>query len=631
MTDNTLADDLCPKQLPPDTLPDSNSSCVEEGVTGVTSVTLTNDGASSETPEGESGVVGVTNPPDDNARPCFQVLDGWVSGESRRYRSGVWLFTTKGGTDNSIPVDTWVCGPLHVEAVTHDAQNNNFGRLLRFKTTTGIWREWAMPMELLAGDGRELRAQLLSMGLELDPQARSHLNRYLTEKTPDIRMYCATQVGWSGSSFVLPDTVIGPDAARVVFQAPEFQADEYAAAGTLDGWRDSVSALACGNSLLLLALSAGFAGPLLRRCNAESGGLHLVGDSSTGKTAAIEAACSIWGGPAFKRSWRATSNGMEGAATLFNDGLLALDEISECDPREVGAIVYALGNGQGKQRASRSGGARGIRRWRCLVLSNGERSIATAMLEGGYRAKAGQGVRLLDIPATRTCGAWDTLHSHASGAALTDALKTAAATHYGHAGRAFLERLALDNRDLSEYLERFISAPGFDVEDGQQRRGAARLALIAMAGELATEYGITGWEEGEATAAALDALKQWQEMRGRGPSEHAQILKQVAEFIERHGDGRFSDADGSDNRPVQNRAGWWRDKDKGRRYMLNSSAMREAVLGFDFKRALDTLQAAGALPEGADGKRSKTYRIGKQSMRLYEINPDHLESDNVAG
>ena len=32
---------------------------------------------------------------------------------------------------------------------------------------------------------------------------------------------------------------------------------------------------------------------------------------------------------------------MEGAAALFNDCLLALDEISECDPREVGAIVYA--------------------------------------------------------------------------------------------------------------------------------------------------------------------------------------------------------------------------------------------------------------------------------------------------
>lgn len=631
MTESNLAHDLRPKQLAPDTLPDSISAAAEQGVTAVSGVTLNNDAAPTVTPPDGSGVTGVATPPDVSARPCFRVFDTWTAGEARRYRPGVWWFTMKEAAGNTTPVDTWVCGPLHVEAVTHDSQNNNFGRLLRFQTTTRNWREWAMPMELLAGDGRELRAELLSMGLELDPQARAHLARYLTEKTPKVQMQCATQVGWSGSSFVLPDAVIGPEAARVVFQAAEYQADEYTTAGTLDGWRDFVATLARGNPLLLLALSAGFAGPLLRRCNAESGGLHLVGDSSTGKTAAIEAACSIWGGPAFKRSWRATSNGMEGAAALFNDGLLALDEISECDPREVGAIVYALGNGQGKQRASRNGSARAIKRWRCLILSNGERSIATAMHEGGRKAKAGHSVRLLDISAARTFGAWDTLHSHPSGAALSDALKTAAATHYGHAGRAFLERLTRDHRDLPAYLEQFKTAPDFAVEDGQQRRGGARLALIALAGELATEYGITGWVEGEATIAAVDALRGWQATRGSGPSERGQVLAQVAEFIERHGDGRFSDADVTDSRPVQNRAGWWRDTDTGRRYLFNSTAMREALCGFDFVRALDTLQATGALYEGNGGKRSRTFRIGRQSPRLYEIDPERLGGINGAG
>ena len=47
-----------------------------------------------------------------------------------------------------------VCSPLHIDAVTFDGQDNNFGRLLRFKNTLGRWREWAMPMELLRGGGR---------------------------------------------------------------------------------------------------------------------------------------------------------------------------------------------------------------------------------------------------------------------------------------------------------------------------------------------------------------------------------------------------------------------------------------------------------------------------------------------
>jgi Domain of unknown function (DUF927) len=46
---------------------------------------------------------------------------------------------------------------------------------------------------------------------------------------------------------------------------------------------------------------------------------------------------------------------MEGVAALFNDNLLAFDEISQCSPHDVGKIVYSLANGVGKQRTSRTG------------------------------------------------------------------------------------------------------------------------------------------------------------------------------------------------------------------------------------------------------------------------------------
>ena len=149
---------------------------------------------------------------------------------------------------------------------------------------------------------------------------------------------------------------------------------------------------------------------------------------------------------------------MEGAAALFNDCLLALDEISECDPREVGAIVYALGNGRGKQRASRTGSRAERHTLALFHPSSGERTIATAMQEGGHRAKAGQAVRLLDMPAARAFGAWDDLHGAASGAAFSDAIKRAAVTHHGHAGRAFLEKLTRDERDFCALLERLQGA-----------------------------------------------------------------------------------------------------------------------------------------------------------------------------
>ena len=580
--------------------------------------------------------------PDETERPCFHVFDDEVETENEKYRPGVWHFGIKPGKDDSPPTltKTWICSPLHVEAVTYDAQDNNFGRLLRFINTNGHSRDWAMPMELLKADGNDLRGELLAMGVHIDPAGHRLLGQYLQAKTPERRINCALQVGWCGDSFVLPDIVIGPKATEIIFQSGERGHDEFTRGGTLDGWKSEIAALADGNPLLMQALSASFAGPLLAKCNAEGGGLHLVGDSSTGKTTIIEAACSIWGGSNYKRSWRATANGMEGAAALSNDGLLAVDEINECDAREVGAIVYALSNGRGKQRASRTGSARSVTRWRCVVLSSGECTIATKMLEGGYRAKPGQAVRLLDIPTARTYGAWDDLHGLPTGAVFADVLKKSVATHYGHAGRAFLEKLTRDTRNFSDSLERIKALPAFAAKDGegQDKRAAGRFALYGLAGELATEYGLTGWEQGAALDAAAEGFKVWRANRGKGNDERRQILEQVSSFIERHGDSRFSDADISPDSKFPNqtrdRAGWWRDSSAGRTYLFTKDGLREALKGFDFNRALDVLQAEGVLPApGANGERAKSVRIkarGEETIRLYTVNVKKHEPDEPA-
>lgn len=590
--------------------------------------------ASSNTKEESGTGEAVPKPspfPAEEARPCYVVLDDWTECGGRKHRPGVYFcgMTEPKRDAPAMPFDLWFCSPLYIDAVTFDGQDNNFGRLLRFKNTLGRWREWAMPMELLRGAGDELRGELLAMGVELDPiKARQQLSAYLLREHPKRRMHCALQVGWAGRSFVLPDRVIGPDAAGVIFQSGERGHEEHTKAGTLQGWQEGIALKARGNPLLLIALSAGFAGPMLARCNAEGGGIHFVGDSSTGKTTAIEASCSIWGGPNYRRSWRATANGMEGAASLFNDCLLALDEISECDPKEVGAIVYALGNGRGKQRASRTGSARGVVRWRCFVLSSGERTIGTAMAEGGHRAKAGQSVRLLDVPTARKFGAWDDLHGAGSAAAFSDGLKRAAAQHYGVVGRAFLEKLTHDTRDFCALLEEAKTLPIFSAEggEGQDKRAAARFALIGLAGELATEYGVTGWQEGEAIHEAAEGFRLWQSMRGAGNDERRQIAERISGFLERHGDGRFSDANARDEISVKDRAGWWRDSSEGREYLLTAEGMREALKGFDFNRALDVLEELGALPKPvADGKRARLLRIGGQRpVRLYAINPDKL-------
>ena len=565
--------------------------------------------------------------PGEKDRPRFVVFDDWHDEGEVRLRPGVWHFGIKPGKGDAPPALTqrWVCSPLHLDAVTTDSNHGNYGRLLRIKSTMGRWTTWAMPMAMLRGDCSDLRGELLAMGVEIDPFNRVMLGVYLQDRAPQRRVQCALQTGWASTdykAFVLPDSAIGPQAAGVIYQTEGRAAEEYTTAGTLAGWQEGTAALAVGNPLLVLA-----------RCGAESGGIHLIGDSSTGKTTAIEAACSVWGGPNFKRSWRTTANGLEGAASLFNDSLLALDEISECDPRAVGETIYMLGNGRGKQRAGRTGAARAVARWCSSVLSNGERSIATTMAEGGHRIKAGQTVRLLDVPVQRRHGAWDTLHQHASGTEFSDALKREAATHYGHAGRAFLEKLSRDHdTSFSAALDAIKAIAPLQGAGSQCARAAARFAVLALAGELAITYGVAPWPEGSAIEAAAVGFAAWQSLRGadKGNAERGQIAERINSFLERHGDSRFTDADTDDEQRallVRDRAGWWREtSDKGRVYLFTSDGLREALKGFDFNRALDTLQELGFLEApSADGKRAKSMRIHGRVMKLYAVSPGHEE------
>ena len=92
-------------------------------------------------------------------------------------------------------------------------------------------------------------------------------------------------------------------------------------------------------------------------------------------------------------------------ACACNGSLLALDELGEVSGREAGAAAYMLANGAGKARADRAGHARRSARWRVMILSSGELSLADKMAEGGARIAAGQAVRLLDLAAdTRAHG-----------------------------------------------------------------------------------------------------------------------------------------------------------------------------------------------------------------------------------
>ena len=624
----------------------SNPAPINSDVTGVTDVTASNGaGCSSNTTE-NSRVTGVTVTPlaptatepatlaePEISRSCFLTHDDWFQLNGRKCQPGLYWHGIKDPEkDGGTPVDDWIGSPIHSAAMTHDEHGSSHGLLLKYTDPQGRWKAWAAPMALLAGGGDELMRELLNNGFRYDLRKKSLFQQWMISRKPKEQITAATCTGWSRDekAFVLPSRTIGNQ--KISYQSEHAAPDTYKEAGTLEGWRANISALCIGNPVLMLAVSTAFAGPLLLKAKRQfngGGGIHLVGDSGTGKTGAAQAAATVWGGPDYVMTWRATGNGLEATAAARNDTLLPLDEIGESNAQEIGTTVYALANGLGKQRAARSGGARLSARWRIIVLSTGEHTLSTHIKKagGGAKIKAGQEARLLDIRVdNRTHGAYDTLHGYPNGAAFNSAIKERSSQDYGKAGAAFVEALLNDETDRAEQYSELCSLPGFNARDGVEARAASTFALIGMAGEVATEYGITGWTEGAALTTALDMFASWQGNRGEGRTETRQILDTVTEFIETHGDSRFSAIHPTEPDPVkasgQGRAGYWEDTDQGRVFLFTAAGMNDATKGFDKRRVIDALDAEGWL---LGKERSKVRQAGGKKTRLYSVRPKDSE------
>jgi len=591
--------------------------------TARTEGTASNDGASSgslsekaEEAKGTALVPEAKHP--EIERPTFRVYDHPVKTLGGTYSAGVWWHGTKEEKGKPVDYDKRVCSPLHVEAVT-SSDGVDFGRLLRFRNTLANWREWAMPMQLLKGSGEDMRGELLNMGVEIDPDAFKLLNRYIQGQHPKRHVIAATATGWhSPTLFIMPRQNIGKGEA--IYQSEAANFDDFRQAGTLEGWQAEIGTRCAGNPLLMLGVCVALAGTLLYHLQRQGGGFHIVGDSSTGKSSAIQAAASVWGhGEQFKRTWRATGNGLEGIAAQRNDTLLALDEIGEADPREIGAVVYSLANGTGKARAGRTGAARATRRWRVMLLSSGELGLSAHMAEGGKRSRAGQEVRLLDIPARRTFGAWDELHGLPGGREFSDAIQRASVTHYGHIGPAFIRKLLEcgEADDLPKMLTKLCES--YPSGSGQESRAAERFAIVAMAGELAIEWGLLPAPTGAAHDAMLVLSNAWRSSRGQSQGEDATIQASLCDFISRHGDALFSELGG--DAIVRDRAGWWKNEGERRVWLFTPEGLRRAVPGFDMTRILDAVAAAGWITEHHAGKRAKRVKMDGRNLWLYHLAP----------
>lgn len=574
-------------------------------------------------------------------RPCWGVYEHWVTNEKgRRLKPGVYWHGFKrsaaddDGDDDKAdrPItDEWIATPVTVAARTTNSDDGSEGRFLRLLTDSGP-KEWIIPMEVFGGSGEDARRTLFGMGVIIALKKPGQFMEYLLDQRPAEVFATTCRPGWHESgAFVLPGRTIGSDKVR--YQASAKGQNLFSVRGSLDGWKVEVAAKCEGNPVLTLAIGCALAGPLLSLVGVLGGGVHLVGDSSSGKSLAQLIGSSVWGDPGiFAASWDMTKGGLEIEASSRNDTMLPLDEIKRADPKRVQEMAYSLANGQGKGTMTRDREARGKLSWRLLALSSGERSLSEHAAISGNAAHAGAELRMVDVNAgTRTHRAFDELHG-LEGADFHRQLTVAVGANHGHIGPAFVERL-LASDDRPGLLEDFAGIRAQFVEDNAQAgRVADRFAVIALAGEMAIAYGLLPWTPGTALADCQLLYGEWLSRVGGGNAEDRQILAGILDFIDKHGSSRFSDVeDQSPDAKVFNRAGYWEVIGTKRLYLFNKSALTEAAHGHGLARVVKALEGAGAIAKhdtDRDSRRTKKYRLpAGGSARLYVIDPDAMDSE----
>jgi uncharacterized protein (DUF927 family) len=562
--------------------------------------------------------------------------------------NGLTAEVRKGKGVNATTETVWVCRSFEVVGRARDPSGEGWARWLRWRDDDGRLHTHAVADAALHGDLKAICSDFAHKGLIIAIGRQVQLARYLNQVPIDARVTVVKRTGWheiaGDKIFVLPEEGIGSSNCERVILDGAAGASPYQRRGTLEDWKAGIGNLVAGHSRPLLAVSMAFAGPLLSVIGVDGGGINFYGQSSRGKSTCGQAAASVWGrgaSPGFVRSWRSTANALEGAAAVSTDTLLVLDELGVVDAREAVAGVYQLAAGTGKGRSARDGSLRTSMTWRVMTLSTGELPMSAKVAEDrGRRARAGQQVRLLDIPADagRGFGVFDSAGAEQDAGKLADAIKRAAQSTYGTAGPAFVRKILDEGfseigKLVDEMIENFKIKHVPARADGQVQRAADRLGLIAAAGELATEWAITPWQPGAATSAAAEALSAWIDRRGGAEAaEVKDAIAQIRHFIELNGEARFDPIDATgDARGVQNRAGWRRTNGEHREWLILPETWKtEICAGYDSIATARALADRGMLNADPAGKFQRSERTPYGSKRVYVVTSEILEGSDHA-
>lgn len=544
---------------------------------------------------------------------------------------GVWWVNVRTDKDGDIieAEPLLLSDPIDIIGTGQD-NDGAYYRIIKFKDKiTRQQKTAALPQAEIADGKCWGRLGFYGLSIESNPTKRRKLADYLQKEGSQTAFTITDRAGWHEDSYIMPsgETITATDKdPAIIYNGDTSQAKAYQPNGELTDWQQNIARYAVGNSRLCLALGASFAAPLLSLLNEESGGFHLMGDSSDGKTTAAKVALSVWGKPSGSLlSWSGTKIGFSNTAAARNDGLLVLDEIGQASPHVIGDTVYSVMNGINKVQGAKQGGNRALSRWKVMMFSTGEKTPDSILKHNKGDWNAGQAARLPSIRAAAQYGIYDTLHGFEDGALLSEHIAQSAEKYHGTAGRLFIQQLLDDLEQAKQQATERMAAFMATIPElsGQARRVAKRFAIAAAALELAAP--VTGLPVGVGMAGVKKCFDEWLEANGAGKHEDRRIIEQAEDFIAQHALGtRFMEW--SDKSTNKDHAGYRKQEgEKLELWVIRRVFADEIAQSFDEAKVCRVLVDNGLLKYN---HKNRGYQHQRKGNGWFHVLATNIELDD---
>jgi hypothetical protein len=516
----------------------------------------------------------------------------------------------------------------------------------------GIWREFGFDQKKIARNA-DMAQELANHEVHMtDTQAKIHRQyvQDVLQGLTDLGIETKTHnaFGWVKGGFVTGPEMITAKGREPVLLAEniKYPLDEgIGQAGTVEGWCTIVDTVynRPGAEPLQFCIVAAAASILVKLANSDMWRglpLGLVGDSGEGKSTIGKVGCSIFGDPQIMTisatDHSTTLSALMGRVGIFNNLPLVMDEITGRSPEDLQHVMYAMSNGQRKQRLNQDGTMQdGNKKWNMISFITSNESILEALgATDTQRAEATQ-VRCFEIPFER--GYLRRVFRDVDAKNLIEF--ELLGKNYGMVGEELITYVARNTESITRALQRRMAhyAKRTNAQN-QERFYYDLIATVEVMGMIMQKLGYIKWDIRAMTRWACNHVLALRSMRTSSVSTPEDFLSAFLAYLEPHTfvtdhyrDGRSGKVEYNQNQHA--REIYARHAMKDRRLMFMQKAFNEWC---ERQKVSPKWLKTQLMAEGLVLGEPQRMRLGRGTAMMtpqshcYEVNYDRLDEAGVA-